>query len=195
MSDLTIVGGKVVGVEEFAESITEASKSIGLMKPTPENSPICAKSVTEHNKVLKAAQNTLKEAEKRFLEPFEKQIAPAKEAVEAYASLAKQEQTDVLIAKKEKAKQEAFSLFADLAKLSKDGSLPDWETFYDPSWYSLTSDALRSSMVAKLADFAKKEEPNDPSKTAIITVSGSKNIERVLEFMHDNGIDFQKEDL
>jgi len=188
-----IVDGEIMGVDRFVSRFDEAKKSIGLLKPTASNSALCAAKVTEHNKMLKAGKNALLEAQKQFLRPFVEALAPATEAVNVYEELFKAEQTEVLNAKKEKAKEEAYQEFLNLAQLSKDGNVPDWGSFYEPSWYSLTKEQVRSAMVSKLAKFGKAEEPDNPNAVAVFTVIGSKDISKVESFMKANLINFQKE--
>lgn len=195
MNEITVAKNKIIGVDGFSDKVAEAAKSIGLMKATPENSALCAKCVTEHNATLEGFKAVIDEARKQYNAPFDAAVSKAVGAVAAYESLAKTEQAEVLAAKKQKAKDEAYGVFVDLAKLSKDGSVPDWDSFYDPSWYSLNSALLRSYMAAKLAEFSKNEEPNDPKAVSIFTVRGSKDVAKVAQFMHDNGISFEKEDL
>jgi len=196
MNELTlVVDGEVLGVDKFASRFEEAKKSIGLLKPTISNASLCAEKVTEHNKMLKAGKNALLEAQKQFLKPFVEALAPATEAVNAYEENLKAEQAEVLNAKKEKAKEEAYQEFLSLAQLSKDGNVPDWDSFYELGWYSLTKEQVRSAMVSKLAKFGKEEEPDNPNYFAVFTVVGSKNISKVEMFMKANLIDYKKEDI
>lgn len=196
MNELTLmVDGEILGVDKFVSRFDEAKKSIGLLKPTASNSTLCAAKVTEHNKMLKAGKNALLEAQKQFLRPFVEALAPATEAVNVYEELFKAEQTEVLNAKKEKAKEEAYQEFLNLAQLSKDGNLPDWDSFYELGWYSLTREQVRSAMVSKLAKFGKEEEPDDQNAIAVFTVIGSKSIAKVETFMKANLIDYKKEDI
>ena len=196
MNGLTLmVDGEILGVDKFVSRFDEAKKSIGLLKPTPSNSALCAAKVTEHNKMLKAGKNALLEAQKQFLKPFVEALLPATEAVNSYEEAFKAEQAEVLNAKKEKAKEEAYGDFIELVKLSQDGNVPDWTIFYESGWYNLTKEQTRSAMIAKLAEFGKKEEPDNPNAVAIFTVMGKKYIEKVETFMKANLISFQKEEI
>ena len=196
MNDLTlVVDGEILGVYKFASRFEEAKKSIGLLKPTISNAGLCAEKVTEHNKMLKAGKNALLEAQKQFLKPFVEALLPATEAVNSYEEAFKAEQAEVLNAKKEKAKEEAYGDFIELVKLSQDGNVPDWTIFYESGWYNLTKEQTRSAMIAKLAEFGKKEEPDNPNAVAIFTVMGKKYIEKVETFMKANLISFQKEEI
>ena len=190
-----IVDGEILGVDRFVSRFDEAKKSIGLLKPTASNSAICAAKVTEHNKMLKAGKKALLEAQKQFLRPFVEAIAPATEAVNVYEELFKAEQAEVLNAKKEKAKEDAYNDFIELVKLSQDGNVPDWNGFYEPGWYNLTKEQTRSAMIAKLASFSKAEEPDNPNAVAIFTVMGKKDIERAERFLKESLIKFQKEEI
>lgn len=196
MNNLTlVVDGEVLGVDRFVSRFEEAEKSIGLMKPTASNASLCAEKVTEHNRMLKAGKNALLEAQKQFLRPFVEALLPATEAVQSYEEAFKAEQAEVLNAKKEKAKEEAYAEFLDLVKLSQDGNVPDWKTFYEPGWYNLTKEQTRSAMIAKLASFSKAEEPDNPNAVAIFTVMGKKDIEKAEKFLKENLIKFQKEEI
>ena len=193
--ELVVSTPTIKGVAKYAEAIKEAEKSIGLIKPTIGNASLCAEEVTKTNKRKAEIKSALKKVSDMWDEPLKKALEPILEAQKSYEEKAKEYQAEVLGAKKGKAKEDAYGEFLDLLKLSVDGNAPDWDSFYEPGWYNMTKDQTRSAIIAKLADFSKKEEPDDPNEIAVFTFVGRKTIERVEKLLKDNLIDFKKEEI
>ena len=71
------------------------------VKPTPENSDLCAKEVTKLNKTLKDWKAKLASAEEPYVSNLENAVKPIVDLLNDFSSQAKDYQTEVLNAKKE----------------------------------------------------------------------------------------------
>jgi hypothetical protein len=93
--------------EAFIASIAEESKSIALMKPTPENAELCAKEVTKHNKSIKGYTEQINALIGAWDEPLLKVLEPLQTALNDYMGACVDYQKSVLVAKKEAYKDKA----------------------------------------------------------------------------------------
>lgn len=196
MNQLSIIREDAIvvsGVEELTAEVLKSAEKIGKVAPIPENADQCAKEITKFNKLTKDAESAVKSVIDYWDEPLKKELNPLVEAIASYKAKKNEYQSSALEAKKEAAKKEAYVVFLDLAKLSKDGNIPDWDTFYDIGWYGRTKDDIRSLMIAKLASFVQTEEPDDPSAFAILTIKGSHEIARAEKALKEAGVVYEKE--
>lgn len=176
--------------EAFIASIAEESKSIALMKPTPENAELCAKEVTKHNKSIKGYTEQINALIEAWDEPLLKVLEPLQTALNDYMGACVDYQKSVLVAKKEAYKDKAKGSFVRLASLaSTDGEIPDWDTFYDPTWYGRDKEALENCIIAKLK---KSHEGADDKAVAVFSVKGSDKIALVEDFMIKSHIGYEK---
>jgi hypothetical protein len=175
-------------VSEYASAIKESAEFIGLVKPTPENAELCAKEVAKFNKQKKDAKAVLDSIRKKWDEPLDDALKPVTEALAGYSSKSSDYADSVLSAKKEAYKKSAYDSFLKYASVaSKDGSIPDWESFYEPSWYGRPKEDLDSLVSSKL----RIQLTKDDEETACFQVKGTKaEIQSVRDFMVSNRITF-----
>lgn len=185
-----ILAPTLKGIEDYASAIRESSKEIGLVSPTSENADICAKKVTEINKKKKDGKAVLDSLKKKWDEPLNQALKPVSDALAEYVAIADDYSAKVLCAKKEAFKGKARESFLKFAKVaSQDGSIPDFELFYETGWYGETQEQLEANIASKLHTEIHKDE----TVTAYFAITSSKEkVQMVRNFLATNLISFSE---
>ena len=194
MLELVKVDDKLslAGERDFVESVDRTIESIKTFPPTIENLPLCVKKCSELNKQVKEFSEQAEAVKEVYLQPLENAMGNIELAINDLATAAKDYGAKVLDLKKQEFKEVARKRFVTLAgAMSKTGEIPDFDTFYDPSWYSRckTKDSLDDAIIAKLK---RADEVEDDSAVATFTIKGSAKIRQVEDFIISSHINYEK---
>lgn len=194
MLELVKVDDKLslAGERDFVESVDRTIESIKTFPPTIENLSLCVKKCSELNKQVKEFSEQAEAVKEVYLQPLENAMGNIELAINDLATATKDYGAKVLDLKKQDFKDMAQKRFVTLAgAMSKTGEIPDFETFYDPAWYSRckTKEALDDAIIAKLK---RSEEVEDDKAIATFSIKGSAKIKIVEDFLISSHINYEK---
>ena len=146
----------------FAEALAKREEQMKLFTPTLGNGSLCAKQVTENNKVLKDMKSALEEAKKPYLDQLNEAFKPFQELIDNFKAEAEAYQKANLLVKKDEFKEEAKAMYAEIltAMLAFADSIeaPDFEEVYDDSLYQMTKAKAKDVMQAKIVKEVKSKQ-------------------------------------
>lgn len=174
---------------EIAEKTDHLSKIV----VSAENAKECEELRKETNAYIKSVKTQIENQKAEFLKEFTKAEEAALEILAPLERAAKTFSAQVLEVNKATFQKKVQERFMELAGLSPDGEIPEFDRVYDPSWYGKAQKVWEPLLIAKLRDFYQR---NDMRTVAyffdLITPTQDKEIEA---FLINNLIAYRKEQL
>ena len=175
--------------------MSEAKSRIALTPSTPENAGICAKLVTQNNRLLKEMKAERQRAVEPLLDRIAGMMKPIDDVIAGFSDEAKAYADSVLSAKKERHRAKGEGWYNEQAALilsaNPDKELPAFEDVYEPNWYSKTDADCRGLMRVKLTS-AVREAKEGLHSFAVFTDVDADEVEKLLI---ENKINYERSDL
>lgn len=194
MLELVKVDDKLTikGSEDFIKKTKDEAENMTKFPPSGSTILVCMTKRANTKKDITAYRAQVEALEKMYLAPLAVALAPIVKAIDSLDKALDDYADKLLTCQKNEFKEKARKRFVTLAgAMSKTGEIPDFETFYDPSWYSRckTNDSLDDAIIAKLK---RSEEVEDDKATATFSIKGSAKIKIVEDFLISSRINYEK---
>lgn len=146
----------------------------------------------ENNDYIKKVKDSIEEARKRYLAPFDEEAKKYLEAISPLEIANKDMSAKILEAKKIAFKEDMRHEFDLIAMPDADGEFPDFDEIYDPSWYAKTKATAKELMSYKVKAYCTRKDQTE----ACIMFKGTKEELRKLKaFARDEHIDIEVNEL